>query len=333
MDFTVLQQCISQSEMIPDPQVIGHLEKALQYRAEKRSPEAVRNTYLKDLEIPQIVLFDILANRFPLVIKAQQIVTAAMLKAVKGRQNIVLLDLGIGRGLQVGRILEAFNKQEHPPKLIIIGVEIVPEALAHTGKILAEKKKELKFDFSFHPLLQTVESLDVSQIKSLIPDEADAFLVNASLTLHHIQSTANRHALMQKLKSLNPVLLTLIEPDTDCHTDDFNRRLFNVYEHFNGLYLFINSLELTDAEKSGLKQFFSTELFDAVALPDEHRFERYEPGAHWLKHASLAGFRANEDALKMIATQIPNINIGFPDNSYCSFSYQQAHLLSTIILK
>lgn len=328
-----IESCIAQIRMSPDHQVIEHLEKALQYRNEKKSPDAVRNTYLRDLDIPQIVLFDILANRFPLVINAQQLITSAIIKKAKGKKHITIIDLGIGRGLQILRILDAFDKFLSLTSVTIIGIEIVPEALSHTTKLLLERKEKSAYELSFQPLLQSVEAIEPTVLSALIPSQNEMLFVNASLTLHHIQATKDRISLLQKLKSLAPDLLTLIEPDTNCHTDDFNQRLLNVYEHFNGLYLYINKLDLTQAEKSGLKQFFSTELFDAVALPDEHRFERYEPGAHWVHHAALAGFHADPESLNCHNIQIPDICVALAPEDYCSFSFQEARLLSTIMLR
>ena len=62
----------------------------VQRRHENISKEVFENTYLRNLEIPQILLFDILANRFPLVIEAQNIIGRALVESVKEKTHITL---------------------------------------------------------------------------------------------------------------------------------------------------------------------------------------------------------------------------------------------------
>lgn len=80
-----INKCISAFPHDIEPTLINNLKLALEYKLENKSPDVVRNTYLKDLEIPQIVLFDILANRFPLVLNAHKIVTHAIIKNAQNK--------------------------------------------------------------------------------------------------------------------------------------------------------------------------------------------------------------------------------------------------------
>ena len=325
-----LDKCIGRFEIEPDKQVLEDLRKALIYREEGRSPESVKNTYLKDLEIPQIVLFDILANRFPLVMNAQKIISNAIISIISSHENITILDLGIGRGLQITRILKEINQIKTIKTVTVIGVEIFKAALEHTIAVISDLKKELNYHLEFHPINTLVEDLDAELIKKLIPATNHCLLINASLTLHHIQSEENRLLLFQKLKSLNPSLLTLVEPNTNCFINDFDERLLNVYEHFCALYGFINTLDLLQEEQKGLKQFFSTELFDAVALPDEHRFEKYNTSEAWIKTSSEAGFRPYDLTENAKDIKIKNIDVQIKQQGYVNFEFHHANILGTI---
>lgn len=325
-----LSKCISSFDIEPDKQVLEDLRKALIYKEEGRSPESVKNTYLKDLEIPQIVLFDILANRFPLVINAQKIISNAILNLVVDKQHITIVDLGIGRGLQIARILKELNQIKTIKLVTVIGLEIFKTALDFTSAQITDLKKELNYHLEFYPINKLVENIDIESIKNLIPLNNNLLLVNASLILHHIQTEDDRLKLFQKLKSLNPSLVTLIEPNTNCFTDDFDERLLNVYEHFCALYKFINTLQLLPEEQKGLKQFFSTELFDAVALPNKHRFEKYNRAEAWLKTASEAGFSPYNLSESTKEINIKDIDIQINNQGYINFSFHQINILGTI---
>lgn len=328
-----IQDCIALFDFTPDETIVNHLKRALQYRLEGKSPEAVRNTYLKDLEIPQIILFDILANRFPLVLKAQQIVSKAILQQVQGKKHITLLDLGIGRGVQAKRIIEVLNNVVGLQSLTLIGVEIFKEALDFTDQLLNNLKSSLNIELNFIPIHSSVENVHLENIKQHIPSNNECTLVNASLTLHHVQTNEIRSEIFYKIASLNPALVTLIEPNTDCHTNNFEDRLKNVYEHFSALYLFINTLDLLPEEKKGLKQFFSTELFDAVALPDEHRFEQYAPSTEWIDIAIKQGLSPIDISPSAKNVQIEHIDIENPISGIINFKYQDSNILGVITLQ
>ena len=45
-----------------DPLFLQHLESNLSLKSKGWRPDAIQNTYLKEFEVPQIVLFDILTN-------------------------------------------------------------------------------------------------------------------------------------------------------------------------------------------------------------------------------------------------------------------------------
>jgi hypothetical protein len=277
-----------------DPVLLADLKKALQYRQEARSPEEVRNTYLQDLAIPQIVLFDILANKFPIVLKAQEIINSLLCKHASLHSQIIILDIGIGRGLQMEKLLREIDRIPHIEKVTLIGIEIFRPALDFTTQCMISLSKELHFDLNFIPFHSSIEAIDFRILESKIPNNSTLFMVNASLCLHHIQSMDQRSELFCEINSFQPEIFTLIEPNTDCFTDDFKKRLDNAFVHFNALYQYIDTLNLLIEEKKGLKQFFSTEFFDAIALPEAYRFEKYQTGEQWVETGKMAGFQPKD---------------------------------------
>ncbi len=327
------EQVLQKHSIQTDPLVVEHILKAIQYRIEGNSPELIRNTYLKDLAIPQIVLFDILANQFPIVHAAQSLVNDQIYQMAKCGTVITVLDIGIGRGIQMVRLLTLLNQIQELEIVNVIGIELFEPALKHTESQLHQLNDELRIKINFFPINSTAETTDFKALKLFIDEQGAPLLVNASLCLHHIQKKEERVQLFNDLKSLQPKLLTLIEPDADCYTDKFDVRLENAFHHFNALYSYINTLALKEDEKKGLKQFFSTELFDAIALPDQHRFEKYEEGKSWVNTGLLTGFNLHDFSTFSLGIKIPSIEIQTTPDKYIRFGYEGIPLLSVIAMK
>jgi hypothetical protein len=313
-----------------DPVLLADLKKALQYRQEARSPEEVRNTYLQDLAIPQIVLFDILANKFPIVLKAQEIINSLLCKHASLHSQIIILDIGIGRGLQMEKLLREIDRIPHIEKVTLIGIEIFRPALDFTTQCMISLSKELHFDLNFIPFHSSIEAIDFRILESKIPNNSTLFMVNASLCLHHIQSMDQRSELFCEINSFQPEIFSLIEPNTDCFTDDFKKRLDNAFVHFNALYQYIDTLNLLIEEKKGLKQFFSTEFFDAIALPEAYRFEKYQTGEQWVETGKMAGFQPKDLTKIAAGINISDITCESEFSDYLNFKFKESSILSVI---
>lgn len=77
-----------------DSVFLSNLEKGIQLKKSNWIPEMTQNTYLKEFEIPQILLFDLLTNKFPLVTACQKITEKAFLKEASGYRELCILDIG-----------------------------------------------------------------------------------------------------------------------------------------------------------------------------------------------------------------------------------------------
>ena len=324
-----LNRCINSLKKTPDNQLLADVRKALNYRFSEGNKEEITNTYLKELEIPQIVLFDILANRFPLVLRAQEIVNDLFQYEAHGMKSICIIDLGIGRGIQIARILKHLNNVNTLTEVTLIGLDILKPALEFTSNTITNLKDELNYTLNFYPIHSQVESIDIESIKELVPSSCEKILVNASLTLHHVQQEEERLNLLRKLKSINPSIITLIEPNADCATDDFEQRVFNAFEHFSALYQLINSLDLEEVEKKGLKQFFATDLFDPIALSNSHRFEKYCKCETWINYAKNCGFKEVDMKNRSILQEHNKLNAEL-NLGYVNLKFEETDLLGII---
>ncbi len=328
-----LNLCVNREGTWPDPVLIERLRKALLFRFSGQRPEAITNTYLKSFEVPQIVLFDILANQFPLVLRAQDIVMNSIISQLKGHTHVTIVDLGIGRGLQIKRLLEAIDHRTDLKSITVMGVEIMDDALQFTRGQLQSLAQTMRLKLEFIPFLTSVENMDVEMIQKRISPKSTALFINASLTLHHVQEKSKRQEIFQRLQELNPQFLTVIEPNTNTYEMIFEKRLFNAYDHFSALFAFTNSLDLTLQEKKGLKEFFSNDFFDPIAFPDSHRFERLDTSENWISIAEKAGFESYDLSKFSNKIQISGIEIVHPQNSYTDFRYKGHSLLGTLAFK
>lgn len=317
-----------------DSVFLSHLEKGIELKKSNWLPESIQNTYLKEFEIPQILLFDLLTNKFPLVTACQQIAEKAFLKQASSYSEICILDIGIGRGFQIMRLLEALQDVESIQKVTLIGVEISNDALNFTLSQLEERKNTFKFELQYHIFNTPVELITYDMINIQIPDNCDCLLVNASLTLHHIQQVNGRFNLFSIIKQLNPQLMILIEPDADTMNDDYEQRLLNAAEHFSALYTYVNTLDCMNKEEADhLKSFFANDFFDPIVLPDSHRFERLYTSSQWIDLLASAGLKIKNFDPNHYSIHIPNIDCKIMNEGYFNFSYCGIPLISVIAIE
>ena len=325
--------CLTKFDSITDADLIEQFRKSLLARHENISKEVFENTYLRNLEIPQILLFDILANRFPLVIEAQNIIGRALVESVKEKTHITILDLGIGRCIQVERLLNLICNLPNIHYVTLIGVDISKASIDFANKVLTDAKNKFQFKLDFHLLNSSVEEMEELTIQNLIPKSNDFLFINASLTLHHIQSQKDRFRLFKIVSILNPDLFTLIEPNTDFFNTKFEKRMIHAFEHFGSLFNYINTLPLLQKEKKGLKSFFSNELFDALAVPEVSRYEKYDLSENWISLATSLGLKIFNLNSFADQTNIHGILVENKNIDYVNFKFNESNILGVIAFK
>src|SRR5690606_15545947 len=114
------------------------------------------------------------------------------LREIKGAHNVVILDIGIGTGQQIVRLLNDLAKQDClPKKLTIIGIEPAQESLPKAQEQLESfARQHPSMDFRFEAIPQAVEHLtesDWQTLESSIRHAQGKLIINASFALHHIR--------------------------------------------------------------------------------------------------------------------------------------------------
>lgn len=269
-----------------DMQFLNAIYDRFMPRDEKRE-----HIYLKRFEIPQIVLFDLLINQFPLVSMSHGIVNDAIKQVISETPHAVLIDIGIGRGFQAAKLIQSISDATRLKTLTVIGVEPFQEALTHAGEMVAKAAEQAPFKVIFVPVNCLVEKLMPEQLLSALPDDFDKLVVNASLIAHHIPSTEERIAFFDMVRQMQPDALLLTEPDSNHMENDWRQRVENAYTHYGNIFSIIDQLAICEFRRNGLKAFFAREIQDVVSHADDQRFERHEPTSRWLEYLANTGFR------------------------------------------
>ncbi len=298
---------------------------------ERALPESGRrdHLYLAKFDIPQIQLFDLLINKFPLVSMGHRIANETIAGEMAASRNAVLVDIGIGHGIQVAKLIDRLASQRTAPEtLTVIGVELNREALERAGQTIARVGATSGIEVSFVPVLCSAEELTAETLRAALPEAFDRLIVNASLALHHLPSVTHRVELFKLLRGLEPDAVVLTEPDSDHLEPEWARRVENAYIHYGAVFEVIDRLDVTDEEKRGLKAFFGREIVDVVSLSEGERVERHEPAANWVRHLAAAGFTSRSIPESLVAA--PGIDCRENDMSYLSMRHRTVDVLSVM---
>lgn len=282
--------------------------------------------YLKNFEIPQIKLFDILIEKFPFVKNSQTIINNAMVDIIKQHEEVCIMDIGCGLGTQMINVLESVKYFHHLKKIQIIGIEPYEDALLLAQNNIEAFNETTNFEIEFVAIKNFAESIDY---KSL-PITSNALIVNASLALHHIQSQELRMKTIQKIKQLNPLAFILTEPNVNHFESGFYQRYLNCYNHFHALFQVIDQLDIDQNDKNALKQFFGREIEDIIGKSEENRYERHEQATQWTSRLTSAGFKLNTE---FVNTPIPvqyGVKTEFHSSGYLGFTFDKETVLAVI---
>jgi hypothetical protein len=220
---------------------------------------AEANLCLRQFEVPQIHLFNLLAISAPFVGLAGVIANREIRRAVRGEQHPTVIDVGIGTGRQV----------------------------------VADAARKAGLPVTFHPFLRAAEAITVDEWHMIRAACTARPVINASFALHHVGDVGGkdvRNDVLRRLRWLDPKLCVLSEPNVHHYEKDFLRRFHNCWEHFSVAFAAVDRARAARRHKNALKVcFFGREIADILANPEEQRSERHESTASWLGRLAETG--------------------------------------------
>lgn len=220
-------------------------------------------------------------------------------EAFRNEPIIHIIDFDISQGNQWQMLIRAFAQRPGgPPRVRITGVADpkVPTSLEGVRRRLEDAARDAVVPFEFKPL-----EMEVSQVEPWMLDrrEGEALAVNFAFHLHRMPdesvSTSNpRDSLLQKVKKMQPKIVTLVEHDASTNTTPFYPRFVETLNYFNAVFESLDvalpreSRERVNAEHDCLAR----DIVNIVACEGAKRSERYEMAGKWRMRMMMAGFRS-----------------------------------------
>lgn len=254
------------------------------------------NLYLRDCQNLQIDLFNLIANKVPMVSAAADVANQQIAQALDGLPEATLLDVGIGTGRQEVALLELLAKRgRFQGELTVAGIEPAAEALALAEKNILARAAASGLRVRFRPILKCIEDFsegDWADLRGL----PGPLIVNEAFAVHHIPVRAGqgdlKDGVLKRLYDLRPRLFVLTEPHSNHQTPDFRARFENCWKHFGLVFDVVDRLEISEDEKNAIKvQFFAREIEDILGSVEERRSERHETAEMWTSRLRRAGFK------------------------------------------
>ena len=188
--------------------------------------------YLQQFEIPQIKLFDILINKFPFVVSAHAISNSLICRWLQGQASAVVIDIGIGRGIQMAALINELAGNEALRELTIIGIEPFADAIEHAKTLIDAAARRAPFRVKLHILKGFAETIEPAEIETLLPADYTRLIINGSLAVHHVPNYELRKHFFEQVKRLQPYAMVLTEPHSDHMIDDWQQRVKNAWVHY-----------------------------------------------------------------------------------------------------
>lgn len=285
-----------------------------------------QHIYLKNDEVPQIQLFNILIEKFPFVKYSQLITNNSIIETIGNSESVSIIDIGIGQGVQMANVIESAKKLSNLKMLQIIGIEPFADALKISEQYITTLQKEVHFKIEFTGINQFIEDTDFTSLNIL----SDNLIINASLALHHIQSKDKRNDTIAKIKLLNPKAFILIEPNVNHFTSNFSARFYNCYNHYYNIFMVIDRLDIHEKDKQSLKLFFGREINDVIGKEEKDRYEKHELAVDWISRLETYGFTMKPEMLISPVKEDAGVLIHQHNAGYLGFTNEEETVLAVI---
>ncbi|XP_061354890.1 GRAS family protein RAD1-like [Gastrolobium bilobum] len=241
--------------------------------------------------------FHLLYQTTPYIAFGFMAANEAICQGSQGKGYIHIIDLGMEHTLQWPSLIRALaSRPEGPPKLRITGLmnnEDNPK-LQTSMNLLVEEASSLGIPLEFHiisepatPPLLTKEKLNLR--------EGEALFVNSILLLHKYvkESRGYLKAILQSIKKLGPIAVTVIEQDTNHNGPFFLGRFLESLHYYSAIF---DSLEASMPRNSQQRMkierlHFAEEILNIVAYEGPDRMERHERVDQWRRQLARAGFQ------------------------------------------
>ena len=256
-----------------------------------------KNIYLQEFDIPQIVLFYEMLKAYPQVAVSHELANQYILDCIGDRNELTIFDIGIGKGKQIESLIKSIQKENKQIEMInIIGLDPDPMNLKDSEKKFKELAATVPIILNFFPICNFIEKLPDEKLTWIKNIASNNLFINSALAFHHITHPLGdydyRTKIIERLKKLNPVLFTLIEPNSNHDIEVLSKRFHNSWNHFSIVFELIDESGIKPEHKYLIKEkFFGREIRDMFSVSDYLRCERHETVESWILRLSKAGLK------------------------------------------
>lgn len=280
--------------------LIAHLvSESLLKRIDRRLAES-KNIYVQQFDIPQTELFYSMAEAVPFVFVGHSLANQCIADAIDGFERATVLDIGVGRGQQMKRLVERLDAGKGKlRRLDIIGLDPVEENLKDSREVFDGLQDQVGIEIEFHPMQRLFEYMSDEDFKQIASLRNDVLAVTSAFSLHHtshpLNDDAARLRMLRSIADLEPAVLTLVEPNSNHDTEYLPERIKNAWLHFGTAFALIDESNIEPSHKFLCKEkFFGREIRDIFGVSDVFRCERHELYTDWLLKLHRAGFEPYE---------------------------------------
>jgi hypothetical protein len=282
---------------VSNPQLLSHLiAESLMRRIDRQLVES-KNIFVQEFDVPQTELFYSMAEAVPFVYVGHDLANQVLERTVSDLGVFTILDIGIGNGGQVKKLLDLLaGKGGKLKRVRVIGLDPVEKNLAEARLRIERAAKTYPFEVDFRPLCTLVEDLTDDDLQSIRDWSKDNLIINSAFSFHHTGHPLNdsqaRTELLKRLASLKPRILTLVEPNSNHDTEELTKRVHHSWEHFGNVFALVDESGIDVSHKYLIKgKFFAREIRDIFGVSDHFRCERHELYDAWLLRLFKAGFQ------------------------------------------
>jgi tellurite resistance protein len=310
------------------------LAAGLSKRADGAASDAI-NLYLRDYDVPQIRLFNLLAERVPTMALGTMLSNKLLVRAIREHEQVSLVDFGTGTGRQMASLLRMLRAGGRVPKRLTLTL-IEPDATSLRTAIesVTQVARECEIAVEIQAIPKLAEELD-DHDWALIARAPGSLIANESFTLHHVEDDVDgsdgRGLVLSRLRALEPELFVATEPDVDHFEPDLRARLAHCDRHFRAMFAQLDRLSLGEHDRNAIKVcFFGREIEDILGAPEATRAERHERAAQWIERLREAGFRLiDTDDLSLPAPETLGVEL-FARDGHLSLGFEGEPLLAIL---
>jgi tellurite resistance protein len=293
------------------------------------------NLYLRDYDVPQIRLFNLLAERVPTMALGTWLANKMLVRTLREHARPTLVDFGTGTGRQMVTLLHMLS--EDPRALVrlrLVLIEPDPNSLKSAVERAVAAAAERGLSVEIQAIPKLAEEMDDHDWASLAPREG-TLVINESFTLHHVSDDVDgadgRDAVLARIKSLEPELFVATEPDVDHDTMRLSDRLANCHQHFRSMFAQIDRLDIAENDRAAIKVcFFGREMEDILGAPDATRAERHDRAHRWLERMRASGLTPIDlDELNLPAPEVSGVEL-FTRDGHLSLGFGGEPLLAVL---